>query len=158
MGTARTASIDPIRPGELVRAAGGLLVRASADGVPEVAVVHRHEHADWSFPKGKLEPGETWESAAVREVLEETGFECRINRFVGHTEYLDRKDRPKVVAYWLMEVVGGSFAPNHEVDELRWVPLDEAPRLLTYGRDRELAVVLASGDEASPVLEMASGL
>ena len=102
-------------------------------------MVHRPGREDWSFPKGKLEDDESFEECALREVLEETGFECRLGRFVGHTEYRDRKDRPKVVAYWIMEPVGGSFRPNEEVDELRWVDLGTAEQLLSYDRDPRAA-------------------
>ncbi|MDA8309123.1 MAG: NUDIX hydrolase [Actinomycetota bacterium] len=138
-----TSVVD--RPPEtLVRAAGGMIVRQGpGDGI-EVAVVHRPMRADWSFPKGKLEPGESFEECAIREVAEETGFGCRLGPFVGHTEYRDRKDRPKVVAYWVMEAVSGGFAPGREVDELRWVALKEASRLLSYERDRELLVALGA--------------
>jgi 8-oxo-dGTP diphosphatase len=135
--------------GDVVRAAGGIPVRRSADGWREVALVHRPAHEDWTFPKGKLEPGESFEDCALREVLEETGLRCRLGRFMGHTEYRDRKDRPKVVAYWVMEPVGGRFRVNAEVDELRWVDLRTAERLLSYDRDRELLVVLAAADEAA---------
>ncbi len=110
-------------------------------------MVHRPERGDWSFPKGKLEPGETFEECALREVHEETGLRCRLGRFVGHTEYRDRKDRPKVVAYWVMEVLGGSFHVNEEVDQVRWVDFQAAARLLTYERDRELLIVVEAADE-----------
>jgi 8-oxo-dGTP diphosphatase len=109
-------------------------------------------HQDWSFPKGKLEEGETFDGAARREVQEETGMICRIVRFIGHTEYVDRKGRPKAVAYWVMEATGGSFTPNLEVDELRWVPLDEAGRLLSYPRDRELVGVLGAAEQVEPLI------
>ncbi len=92
--------------------------------VLEIAVVHRPVHQDWSFPKGKLEEGETFELAALREVEEETGMRCRLLRFIGHTEYVDRKGRPKAVAYWVMAAETGSFEPNVEVDELRWETLE----------------------------------
>lgn len=128
----------------IVHAAGGMIVRRTPDGVLEVAVVHRPERLDWSFPKGKLEPGETLEECAVREVSEETGFTCRLGSFVGHTEYRDRKDRPKVVAYWVMEVESGEFCAGREVDELRWVDLAEAAHLLSYVRDRDLLVALGA--------------
>lgn len=153
MGSSRAATIEAGRPaGELVRAAGGIPVRRSANGWREVAVVHRPGREDWSFPKGKLEEDESFEECALREVLEETGLECRLGRFVGHTEYRDRKDRPKVVAYWVMEPTGGSFRPNGEVDELRWVDLGTAEQLLTYARDRELLIVLAAADEVATLL------
>lgn len=153
MPSSRAATVDAPRPvGELVRAAGGILVRRSALGWLEIAVVHRPGRADWSFPKGKLEVGESFEECALREVLEETGLACRLGRFIGHTEYRDRKDRPKVVAYWVMEPVDGSFRPNGEVDELRWVDLGTAEELLTYERDRELLIVLAAADEVAAPL------
>jgi 8-oxo-dGTP diphosphatase len=122
----------------IVRAAGGLVLRPSSGGGWEVLVVHRPRRVDWSLPKGKLEPDEEWEAGALREVEEETGFRCRLGRFVGYTEYLDRRGRPKIVAYWSMEPVEGAFSPNSEVDEVRWVECGEALDLLTYGRDRDL--------------------
>lgn len=140
----RAAVLLESRVGQVVRASGGLVVRPRAPGRWEVAVVHRPHRADWSFPKGKLDPGESFEDCARREVLEETGLRCELDRFLGHTEYRDRKGRPKVVAYWLMYVTGGAFEPNREVDELRWVSLDEAAGLLSYGRDRELLLVAAA--------------
>ena len=125
------------------------MIRRSAEGWREVAVVHRPGREDWSFPKGKLEPDESLEACALREVLEETGLVCRLGRFIGHTQYRDRKDRPKVVAYWVMEAEGGTFASNEEVDEIRWLRLDRAADLLSYERDREL---LAAADEVTPLL------
>ena len=138
-------------PPEVVQAAGGLVVRRHA-GELEIVVVHRPAHQDWSFPKGKLEEGETFELAALREVREETGMFCRLVRFVGHTEYVDRKGRPKAVAYWVMSAEGGFFTPNDEVDELRWLTLDGAGRLLSYPRDRELVAVLLAADQVEPLI------
>jgi 8-oxo-dGTP diphosphatase len=151
--SSRAATLDPYqRPGDLVRAAGGIPARRAPGGRWEIAVVHRPARADWSFPKGKLEPDESFESCARREVLEETGLRCRLGRFVGHTEYRDRKDRPKVVAYWLMQPESGEFRVNDEVDELRWVDLGTAQRLLSYVRDRELLIVLSATDEVEGLL------
>jgi 8-oxo-dGTP diphosphatase len=138
-------------PTDVVQAAGGLVIRRQ-QGALQLAVVRRPAHEDWSFPKGKLEEGETFEEAARREVEEETGMSCRLVRFIGHTEYLDRKGRPKAVAYWVMEAKGGSFTPNFEVDELRWVDLNEANRLLTYPRDRELVAVLGAAEQVEPLI------
>jgi len=129
------------RPGDRqaeIRAAGGLVVRRGPDGVAQVAVVHRPKYDDWSFPKGKLEPGETDEGCAVREVREETGLTSRLGRPLGSTAYRDRFGRPKVVRYWLMHPVSGEFRPTREVDEVRWLPAEEARSLLTYQHDREL--------------------
>jgi 8-oxo-dGTP pyrophosphatase MutT (NUDIX family) len=138
-------------PTDVVQAAGGLVVRRQ-DGALEIVVVHRPVHDDWSFPKGKLEAGETFETAALREVREETGMACRLLRFIGHTEYVDRKGRPKAVAYWVMGPVGGFFTPNDEVDELRWLSLESATRLLSYPRDRELVAILMAADQVEPVI------
>ena len=138
-------------PTDVIQAAGGLVVRRRGETL-EIALVHRPVHEDWSFPKGKLEPGETFEQAARREVHEETGMVCRLVRFIGHTEYVDRKGRPKAVAYWVMAAESGSFRANTEVDELRWVTLEGATRLLTYPRDRELVAVLMAADQVEPVI------
>jgi 8-oxo-dGTP pyrophosphatase MutT (NUDIX family) len=118
-----------------IQAAGGVVL----DSQGRVAIVHRPRYDDWSLPKGKLDPGESFEQAALREVEEETGLRARLMRELPSVEYRDNKDRPKVVRYWLMEVEHDpGFAPNDEVDELRWVQPDEALRLLTYDRDRDV--------------------
>ena len=74
---------------EQVRAAGGLVRRRREDGTAEILIVHRPAYDDWSFPKGKLEPGESEEEAAIREVEEETGLRCRLDREVATTRYRD---------------------------------------------------------------------
>jgi 8-oxo-dGTP diphosphatase len=127
---------------ETVRAAGGLVLRRGEDGTDEVLVVHRPAYDDWSFPKGKLEPGEREDEAAVREVEEETGLRCRLEREVATTRYRDGSGRRKTVRYWLMTPVGGVLAPAHEADEARFVPVPHAAELLTYNRDRELLELL----------------
>ena len=116
-----------------VEAAGGVLVR---DGL--VALVHRPRYDDWTLPKGKLDPGESFEEAALREVFEETGLRARLVRELPEVRY-EVKGRPKLVRYWLMEVESETlFEPNDEVDVLRWLEPDEARALLSYDRDREL--------------------
>ena len=92
-------------------------------------LVHRPRYDDWTFPKGKLELGETHEGAAVREVEEETGFRCELGRELPSTSYRDSKARPKLVRYWAMRPVGGEFQPHHEVDEIRWLPVEAAAEL-----------------------------
>jgi len=144
-----TAELPPHT--DVVQAAGGLVVRRQGEQL-EIAIVHRPVQHDWSFPKGKLEPGETLDIAALREVREETGLTCDLLRFIGHTEYVDRKGRPKTVAYWVMAPTGGIFSTNEEVDELRWLRLEEAARLLSYPRDRELIAVLSAADQVEPVI------
>ena len=120
-----------------VQAAGGLVLR---DG--DVAVVHRPKYDDWSLPKGKLEPGETWEAAALREVREETGLRCRLLGEAPDVRYTDSRGRPKRVRYWRMAVEEGEFTPNEEVDELRWLTPAEAARRLSYPHDRDLVAQL----------------
>ncbi|WP_430300544.1 NUDIX hydrolase [Rhabdothermincola salaria] len=120
-----------------VRAAGGVVWRV-ADGVAEVALVHRPKYGDWTFPKGKLEEGETDEEAARREVHEETGFECVLGHELPTVRYVDGKGRHKQVRYWEMTIADGSFTPNDEVDRLQWRDLAEARSRLTYGHDAEL--------------------
>lgn len=118
---------------ERVEAAGGVVVR---DG--EVAIVHRPRYDDWTLPKGKLDASESFEEAALREVEEETGLRCTLGRELPAVEYRVG-GRPKVVRYWLMGVDADTgFVPNDETDDLRWLPPDEAMRLLTYDRDREV--------------------
>ena len=133
---------DPstVRPedGDVVRAAGGILLRAGDSGGWQVAVIHRPERLDWTLPKGKIEVGETATECALREAREETGYRCHLGRFVGEVEYNDHRGRVKVVSYWLMQPVEGTFTPTPEVDELRWLPIGDAVRLLSYGHDREL--------------------
>jgi 8-oxo-dGTP diphosphatase len=121
-----------------VFAAGGVVSREGANGGIEVALVHRPKYGDWSLPKGKLEAGESFEDAAVREVQEETGIRCDLERELGRTMYPDARGRPKTVRYWLMKPLHGDFTPNGEVDRLEWMSLDEARNRLSYDFDREL--------------------
>jgi 8-oxo-dGTP diphosphatase len=114
-----------------IKAAGGVIVR---DG--SVLLVHRPRHDDWSFPKGKLEPGETWEQAALREVEEETALVCSLGEEVGRTHYVV-EEQAKEVRYFRMTSDGEARAKN-EIDDVRWLSFDEARRLLTYERDRRL--------------------
>jgi 8-oxo-dGTP diphosphatase len=118
---------------EQVRAAGGVVVR---DGL--VAVVHRPRYDDWTLPKGKLDEGESFEEAALREIDEETGLRARLVRELPSVRY-EVRGRPKVVRYWLMEVESDhGFVANDEVDELRWVEPAQGLALLSYDRDREV--------------------
>ena len=120
-----------------VEAAGGVVER---DG--RVLLVHRPRYDDWTFPKGKLDPGESFEDAALREVEEETGVRCTLGRELPPTSY-EVIGRPKLVRYWLMSPDAElDFAPNDETDDIRWVTPDEARALLTYDRDRDVLAAL----------------
>jgi 8-oxo-dGTP pyrophosphatase MutT (NUDIX family) len=118
------------------RAAGGVIVRLRQDGAAELAIAHRTASGDWTLPKGKLCQGETPQQAALREVKEETGFRCQLLRSLGCSFYLDRRGQRKIACYWLMKPLGGRFKPSDEVDDLRWVSLEEAPAALSHDRDR----------------------
>jgi 8-oxo-dGTP diphosphatase len=118
-----------------VKAAGGVVL----DEGGFVVLVHRPKYDDWTLPKGKLHPGESFEEAALREVEEETGLRCRLVRELPSIEYADAKGRSKTVRYWLMEVDAETgFVPGDEVDELRRLPPEEALALLTYERDHDV--------------------
>jgi len=118
-------------------AAGGILQRKAGSGV-EIALVHRPSHDDWGLPKGKLNSGEVLETAALREVLEETACQSRIVRFVGKSEYPYR-GRMKSVSFWLMELVEEHpFTPNEEIDALAWSSPRDALKRLDYAQEREL--------------------
>jgi 8-oxo-dGTP pyrophosphatase MutT (NUDIX family) len=133
-----------------IRAAGGVAVRRQG-GLDEVLVVHRPRYDDWTFPKGKLKATEPDEEGALREVEEETGLRCRLGRELQTISYVDHHGRKKSVRYWEMEPLSGTFAPNDEVNEIRWLPLAEAVNTLTYARDRNLLENLATtgGEEAA---------
>ena len=118
-----------------VQAAGGVVWRRSPAGGLEVLLVHRPRYDDWTVPKGKLDRGEDHRTAALREVEEETCLRCILGPELPSTSYVDRKGRPKQVRYWAMTANAGEFTPTDEVDEVRWVPLDEATSLLSYSRD-----------------------
>ncbi len=128
-----------------VHAAGGVIRRTTEDGAVEVALIHRPKYEDWSLPKGKLEAGESHEEAALREVEEETGLTCRLERELESVSYTDPKGRPKTVRYWEMTVESGDFRINREVDELQWLTLDDAVEKLTHGRDRDVIAAVSGG-------------
>ena len=134
----------PAETGDLIRAAGGALWR-SADGDIETALVHRPKYDDWSLPKGKPDEDEHLLETAVREVAEETGLDVVVGRRSVRTEY-EVPEGPKRVDYWLMRVVGGAFEPNDEVDELRWLPVEEACALVSHAHDRAVLADLARTD------------
>lgn len=121
-------------------AAGGVVLHRRPFGRTRVAVIHRPRYQDWSLPKGKLEDGEDFLEAALREVEEETALRCEAGEELSPTHYEDRKGRSKMVRYWLMRPSDGlgAFEPHDEVDEVRWLRPAQARELLTYDHDREL--------------------
>ena len=123
---------------DLVLAAGGVVWRRNDERL-EVVLVHRPRYDDWTFPKGKLDAGESDEDAARREVMEEASITADLGPELPSTTYLDKSGKHKRVRYWAMTAVdGGEPTGANEVDEARWVNLDEARGLLSYPRDVEL--------------------
>lgn len=118
--------------------AGGIVLRPTLTG-HEVVLVHRSRYADWSFPKGKPEPGESFVAAALREVHEETGLRCEATEYLGSLRYDDEAVSPKRAHYWLMRVVAEEpFTPTAEIDDRRWFELGTAAEVLTRPIDRDL--------------------
>jgi 8-oxo-(d)GTP phosphatase len=149
---AEAAGPASLRRDTTVRAAGGVLWRPSsrtdAGAGVEVAVVHRPKYDDWSLPKGKLDRGEATLAGACREVREETGFDVVAGRTLGVSRYdvLHRgRPAPKTVHWWAMRATGGEFVPNGEIDELRWLPPEHAPALLSQARDADPLRVFLDG-------------
>ena len=137
-------------PPALVRAAGCAVWRRSNGEELETALVHRPKYDDWSLPKGKPEADEHLLQTAVREVAEETGLDIVVGRRSVRTAY-DVTDPagalvPKEVDYWTAQWAGGDFVPNHEVDELRWLPVDEASALCSHDHDRAVLADLERTD------------
>lgn len=130
-------------------AAGGVLWRLK-DGKTEVLLAHRPAYDDWTFPKGRLEEGESLIQCAVREAEEETSLPAVLGRFLGMTSYIKRSGRHKEVSYWAMRVGEGEFRPGREVDQVRWVRPGKLVKHLTHGVDREFAAGLPEDWTAPP--------
>ena len=135
----------PDRP---VLAAGGVVWRRNSGGRIEVVLVHRPRYDDWSLPKGKLDPGETDEQAAVREVEEETTLVATLGPELPTTTYLDRSGKHKRVRYWAMTVRSGQPRGANEVDRAEWFEVAEAVRLISYTRDITVLQALESALDA----------
>lgn len=127
---------------ELIRAAGGLLWRDSPRG-KEIAIIHRKRYKDWTLPKGKLDNGEDWQTAAIREVQEETGYDVQIEDFAGITCHM-HDNRPKVVLYWNMRLLEEQKESpqkqidSQEVDKVKWMTIQEALGRLDYENEKAL--------------------
>lgn len=122
-----------------VRSAGGVAWRSGDSGI-EVLLVHRGEYDDWTIPKGKVDPGESDEECALREVEEETGLRARLGRELPSIRWVDRFGRPKIARYWLLDIEpsGPEARPQNEVDAVEWLPLSDAILRLSYPRDAEV--------------------
>jgi len=142
---------------KLTRVAGGILWRETPTG-RRVAVVHRRRQGDWSLPKGRLDAGEGWRSAALREVAEETGCSAVIHAFAGAKLFVNRQ-RPKLVLYWHMGIVEeGAVEVDDEVDQVAWLPHRDAVSILDHPSDRLLLVRALSNHRAGPEVSIAGAL
>ncbi len=119
-------------------AAGGVIHRENGDGKRKFLLVHRPRYDDWSLPKGKLNRREGFLEAALREVREETGIQGIRPVDVGSVGYETDAGNRKVVRWWHMEMVGGKFRPNREVDDIAWLTLDKATDRLQYTNDKKV--------------------
>ena len=135
-----------VRPRRLGRvrsavAAGGVVLRGADDDL-EVALAGRRNDGSWVFPKGTPDRDESIEETALRETEEETGLKVRILESLGQMEYWFAAGGERVhkfVHFYLMEPVGGDVSlHDHEYDEVRWVPVAEARRMLSFETYREV--------------------
>ena len=123
----------------MIKAAGAVVWREENPFELEVLLVHRPQYDDWSFPKGKIEEGESAIAAAFREVREETGITAIFGQYLGSSSY-KIEDNKKKVKYWMAKGLPTSapFTPNAEVDKIEWVSIKEARHFLTHDDDREI--------------------
>lgn len=133
----------------LILAGGGVVWRKGSSDI-EFLIVHRPRYDDWTFPKGKLDNDESVLQAAYREVYEETGIRCRLGPKLPTTEYTTGNGNGKLVHYWAMEAVKGSFSPNEEVDKVEWLSGTDAVVRLTYEHDRRLITDIPKGFRKTP--------
>jgi 8-oxo-dGTP diphosphatase len=140
-----------VTPSLVVPAAGTVPWRRRR-GHLEVALVHRPKYDDWSWAKGKLDPGEEWPVAAMRETAEETGFSVQLGMPLPAASYtvLDRDGVPatKQVRYWAAAVVGGKGRLVNEIDEVAWLDVLRAHDKLDYARDRDQLRAVVRADAA----------
>lgn len=140
----------------LIRAAGCIVWRYG-NREPEVLLIHRPRLQDWSFPKGKLNRGESSLAAAVREVDEETGLRVKLGPRLPDQHYEVNGRTPKVVTYWSAQPPKNAdittYVANGEVDDVRWMRLSKARKRLTYPHDKELLDTFAASHfDSSPLL------
>src|SRR6266571_6845509 len=125
-------SILPVDP-PVIGAAGGILQRYTPQG-DEVMIVYRKRHQDWTLPRGKVKDGESFQEAAMRQVLEETGCSCRIGNYLGTISYSD-KGVPKVVLFWKMTLIEDKgLTDNEDIGQALWLQLPAAIERLTHAQ------------------------
>jgi 8-oxo-dGTP diphosphatase len=124
---------------EAVHAFGGVVWERDESGMLKIVVVHRPRYDDWSLPKGKVNPRETPEQTALREVEEETGIVCKVGPFIMEVCYPLTDGRMKKVGFYDMRPVSTrQRPPDAEIDQVLWWTLDEANSRLTHTYDKEV--------------------
>lgn len=131
-------------------AAGAVVTRSGSNGT-EYLLVHRSYRSDWTFPKGKVDPGEHVLTAAVREVREETGFAIELGVPLP-TQTYKVEGKIKDSHYWLGSLLAGEFIANDEVDEIAWLNFDDAKKRLTYEHDLEVLTAASTAKRTSPLM------
>ncbi|WP_298347255.1 NUDIX hydrolase [Ferrimicrobium sp.] len=127
----------------VVLAAGGAIYRPTEAGGYEVLLVHRPRYDDWSWPKGKCEPGESLPECAIREVEEETGICTTVGPILCVISYPDQLQRTKRVTYYALDIVTiGEHEPDHEIDQLAWINIEEVDQRLSAASDTRVTEAL----------------
>jgi len=135
--------------------AAGTAPYRTRNGKIEFLIVHRKRYSDWSLPKGKLDRGESFKRCAERETEEESGVTGVVEAAIGTVGYVTGAGNNKVVRYWLLRVKEHDFAPNAEVDKVRWLRPKKAIEKATYTRDSAIltaAAAMAKGRDQGKVL------
>ncbi len=127
--------------------AAGALCWREVDGQLLLAIIHRKRYGDWSWPKGKVDPGESLPQAAVREIREETGLKVKLGVHLGTQNYMLQNGAAKEVHYWAAKVsdkalAESTFKPDEEVERIEWKTPKEIDDLLSYEQDKEFLVKL----------------
>jgi len=137
----------------MIRAAGALLWRETQERTIEIALIHRPRYDDWTLPKGKIEEGETALQCAYRELVEETGIKASFTRQLGSIDYVENGEGKRVI-FWAAHCAlnVSTFIANEEVDQLRWLPCEEAMELSTYQSDREMIANFQSQEQRTDTL------
>ena len=142
--------MDSLAATDKIIAAGAVVTRVGTNGT-EYLLVHRGYRQDWTFPKGKVDPGEHVLTAAVREVREETGFAVELGIPLP-TQTYKVEGKLKDSRYWLGDLLAGEFVANDEVDEIAWLTFDEAAKRLTYEHDLEVLTAASNAKKTSPLV------
>lgn len=137
----------------MIRAAGALLWRENSDLALEVALIHRPQYDDWSLPKGKVEMGETALQCAYREVFEETGIRATFTRQLETIDY-EESGEVKRVKYWAAHCALNNieFAPNEEVDQMKWLSASQALEQATHDSDKSIIETFMSQEQHTDTL------